>query len=135
MDRELPYPAALAENFRKQIDPVPGQAGALEAQVVGADKQVDGAVGRRFALTLEAEDARGLGHGFEKQHAGKHRIAGKMPVEEGLVNAQILVRDNGFAGRQFQHPVDEQKRVAMGKVFADTFNIHKRLRRQCCCPP
>ena len=50
-----------------------------------------------------------------------------MPVEEGLVDAEVLVGDDGFAGFQLDNPIHKQKRVTMGKVLADTLDIHRHL--------
>jgi hypothetical protein len=59
------------------------------------------------------EQARGLRHGFDHQHAGHHRVAGEMALEEGLVDGHVLERAQPLVRLDLQHAIHQQERIAM----------------------
>jgi hypothetical protein len=57
--------------------------------------------------------AASLRNGLDNQHAGHDGQAGKMSGEERLVNRHVLDGDNSLFSLEFQHPVDQQHRIAV----------------------
>jgi hypothetical protein len=56
----------------------------------------------------------GLGHRLHHQNAGHDGIAGEMALKERLVDGDIFDRHQPPGRLEFDDPVDEQKRVAVG---------------------
>ena len=48
-----------------------------------------------------------------RRNAGEDRLLGKMSVEEGLVERDVLDRDCPLVALQLDHPVDQQKGVTV----------------------
>ena len=72
---------------------------------------------------LENKEAANLGHGFEDQHTGHDRDAWEMAREKGLVDGDILQPHDSLVGFEFDDPVNEKKRIAMGQVFEHFLNV------------
>src|SRR4029453_8209851 len=84
---------------------------AFESHVVHATEVVDGTIRGLTIFGFQYEDAGQLRQCFDHQHAGHHRVARKVSVEERLVHGKVLVTLDRFARRHGHHPVDHQKRV------------------------
>jgi hypothetical protein len=67
-----------------------------------------------------------LRHGLDDQDARHHRKIGKMALEERLVGSHVLDSDYPV-GLQFDDPVDQQERVAMGQNCPDFIKISKTV--------
>ena len=52
-----------------------------------------------------------------------------MPVEKGLVVGHVLVTDKRLTLPEFDHPVDQQKRVAVRKMLQNVVDIHNLVAR------
>jgi hypothetical protein len=72
---------------------------------------------------IKKQYAARLGHAFDDQHAGHDPDRGKMTLKEFFVVADVLERDDRFPLLEREHPVDEEKRVAMGKKIQDVFDV------------
>ena len=57
-----------------------------------------------LAVREEGENACGLSQGLDHQHPWHHRVAGEVPLKEGLVDGDVLQRPNGSAGVQPRAP-------------------------------
>src|SRR5262249_45085394 len=67
----------------------------------------------------------GLGHGLDDQDTGHDGESRKMPAEEGLVDANVLERHDLLLALNLQHPVDQQKRIAVRKNSLDLINVQR----------
>ncbi len=92
------------------------ELGPLDA---GEDHQLLVAVGNLG----HHDDAAGLGHGLHHQHAGHDGIAGKVALEKRLVDGHILDGHQALGGLELDDPVDQQKRVAVGKKTQDLLDV------------
>src|SRR6185369_7018294 len=54
-----------------------------------------------------------LGQRFDNKHAGHHGRAGKVTLEEWLVDTDLFDSNDSFAGYKLDDAVDEEKRIAM----------------------
>ena len=77
----------------------------------------------RSGMLLQHQDARGLRHGLDDQHAGHHRKIGEVAREKRLVGGDVLDPDDAF-GFHFYDAVHQQKRVAMGQNRPDLVDVH-----------
>ena len=75
--------------------------------------EIDQLAGVREAERFDREHARGLGQGFDDQHAGHDRTPREMPLEEPLVDRHCLDGDDRPVELQRFDPVDEQHRITM----------------------
>jgi len=96
-----------------EVDAIAGHAGSLESKIISTHEHVDGTVSGGLALAPEAENARRLGHGLYQEDARKHGITWEVTVKKRLVDAQILVGNDGLTGDKFYNPVDEKKWVSV----------------------
>ncbi len=60
-----------------------------------------------------------MGDSLHEQDARHHRIVGKVPLEERLVDGHALDADDRQVGTIVLGPVDQQKGVAMGDAARD----------------
>ena len=74
-----------------------------------------------LAVREEGENACGLSQGLDHQHPWHHRVAWEVPLKEGLVDGDVLQRPNGSAKFNLEHPIHEEKRVAMRKALKNGF--------------
>ena len=65
----------------------------------------------------------GLRHGFNHQHAGHDGVAGEMPLEERLVEGDILDGNQTLGALKLHHAIDEKKGIAMGKEVQNLLDI------------
>ena len=63
------------------------------------------------------------GHRLDNHDTGENGITGKMALEHGLIEADVLVGDDRFAGVNRNDPINQQKRVAVGKYPLDQLDI------------
>ena len=106
---ELPDATLHADELGVELQLVTRQHGLAEAQLVRADEVVEGAIGRLHVEHLETEDAGGLGHRLDDQHAGHDRMLREVAIEERLVDADILVGANALClDVQLNHPIHQQ---------------------------
>jgi hypothetical protein len=59
------------------------------------------------------EHRRHLHERLDHQHAGHHRIAGEVSLEERFVDGDVLQGASAQPGLVFDHPVDEQPGIAV----------------------
>ena len=123
LDIKLPDTASFAHDTGIQHDLIPRDAGALKAQIIGADKVVDRAVRWGFIHGDKAQNTCGLSHGFQQQYSWKHWLTWKMAVEKRLIDTQVLVGLNALTRLYIHHPVYQQKRIPVGKSVANFFNV------------
>ena len=79
----------------------PAELGALDA---GKDHQLFVAVGHLG----HHDDAAGLGHRLNHQHAGHDGIAGKMALKERLVDGHVLDGHQALGRLELDDPVDQR---------------------------
>jgi hypothetical protein len=94
------------------LDLVAGDNPAAKADFVESGQHEQGLV---FRAQVTKRDKRPrLGHRLYQQHAGHHRAAGKMSLEEGLVEGDVLDRDHPVFFK-LEYTVDEQEGIPMGQ--------------------
>src|SRR5207253_3117928 len=59
-----------------------------------------------FRARADAQHAPGLGHALDHEHAGKHRLSGKMAEELPLVDGNVLDADRRFVAAHADDAVD-----------------------------
>ena len=74
------------------------------------------------------EDAAGLRHCLNDQDTRHDGVAGKMTLEKWLIDGDILDRNKALGRLKFDDPVDEQKRVTVGKKFQDLLDVERHSR-------
>src|SRR5262245_60256946 len=88
---------------------------------------VDGEEEDRFLLAhpfrQRADDARGLRHALDHQHAREHRIAWKVPDELWLVHRDVLDPGAALIATDIDDPINHQERVAMRQRLEDLGNV------------
>ena len=87
----FPYGRALVGELDLEVDDVARHHRLAEAGLVDRHEEHQFA-GMGIAEMIEHQGARGLGHGLDQQHARHHRLAGKMALEERLVDGDVLDR-------------------------------------------
>src|SRR5262249_20406311 len=70
-------------------------------------------------LADAADDAGGLRHAFDHEHAREHWIAGKVPHELRLVRGDVLDSNSALIAADLYDPIDHQKRIAMRQRLED----------------
>ena len=48
----------------------------------------------------------------------------EMAIEERLVDADILVGNDGFAKGKLRHPVHQQEGIAVGQILTNLVDVH-----------
>ena len=82
---------------------------------------------------LAQQDAAQLGQGLDDQHAGHDRGARVMALEENIVKGDVFDADRLVIALDFQHPIHQQHRIAVGQNALDPADIqcgvamHQRL--------
>ena len=62
-------------------------------------------------------------HEFAHQHAGHHRVAGEMPLEEGFIDRNVFQGDNPMSWLQFHHTIHHDERIAMRQDTKEEFVV------------
>ena len=75
------------------------------------------------SVALEQQRRGNLCERFQHQHAGHERRAGKMPLEEVLVDRDVLVSDEALSRLVLGDAVDEQRRMAITEAVEQDGNI------------
>src|SRR5215468_1160295 len=74
---------------------------------------------------LYADNAGGLGHAFDQQHAGKYRVARKVALELRLVRGYVLDSNCEVVTPNGDDAIDHQERVSMRNGTQDSRNIDR----------
>jgi hypothetical protein len=104
-------PHSIQGDIHQQL--VTGLDRALEARAINPGKVVDRLFIRHHAQGVEGQQGRRLRHGLEHQHARHDGPVRKVPFEEGLVDGDVLERQDALALLQLEHTVNQQKGVAV----------------------
>ena len=119
--QRLPSTVAVARHLQTRnlrdtivrLDPelVAGHDGPAEAAPVDA-REVEELL---LPVRRDPEEAhaRDLGHRLEDQNPGHHRVAGKVSLEELLVERDVLDAHDPLARLELEDPVHEQERIAV----------------------
>src|SRR5690606_28565723 len=122
---ELPDAALRAEKTRFEDQLVTRHHRLAEAQLVGTNKVIQGAIARFGIHHLETEQAGCLRHGLDDQDTRHDRMLGKMTIEKRLVDSDILVGTNALVFHiERYHAIHQQKRVTVWQVFANFVDVH-----------
>src|SRR5262249_52370748 len=70
------------------------------------------------------EERAGLRQRLELQHAGHHRLAGEMALEEMLVEGEVLVGVDAVSRDHLHHAIHQEERVAMRQRGQDPQDVH-----------
>ena len=111
--------AAEGDDFGFDEEGVAGSHRFAPLHFVGRHEVAD------LALVLgdaEDEDAGGLRHCFELEHARHHGMVGEVSLEEVFVEGEVLDRGAGLVG-EVDDAVDEKEGVAMGKDFENVGEV------------
>src|SRR5262249_11640908 len=85
-----------------------GDKGGAEGELVERGEYEEG---RAVRSEVTKRDKRSrLGHSFYQQYARHHRAPGKMSLEEGLVEGDVLDRDHAVF-LKLEHTVEEQEGI------------------------
>src|SRR5690606_37694442 len=109
-----------------QFQPVARDHHGAELRVVDLDEIEHLATDLAILRHLD-QQAAGLGQRLEHQHPGHRRLAGKMALEERLVDGHALVADDAAAALEFGDPVHQQERVAVGQQLLDGDDVERQL--------
>lgn len=95
--------------------------GLAELHLVGAHEEHDlrGFIG---GPATQHDEAGGLRHGFDLQHAWHDRLAREVALEVGLVDRDVLDRHEGVVG-QLDHTVHHHEGVAVGEGVEDLADV------------
>ena len=70
----------------------------------------------------QEDDAPDLGHRLDQEHSRHDRVAGKVTLEEGLIQRDVLQTHGPAARFQFEDAVHQQEWVAMRQHAQDFLN-------------
>src|SRR5579885_1914788 len=115
--------AAIQGDVQDQL--IPRLDGPFEARLVHAHQIIHGAVVRRFAAGVKGQQAGGLRHRLEDQHAGHDGAVGEMAGEKRLVVGDILDHADGAIRHAREHLVHQEKGVAVREQPQDVVDIHR----------
>jgi methylaspartate ammonia-lyase len=117
--------ALLARDRRLEDQLVARLHHALEARAVDAGEVVQARAVRLLAFRRERQQRRGLGQRLQHQHARHHRTVREVPVEERLVDRDVLQRLDAHVLLELEHAVDEQERIAVRQLLDDLVDVHQ----------
>src|SRR5579863_3448838 len=72
---------------------------------------------------FEEQNGAGLRHRLNNQDARHDRISGKVPVEERLVDGDILDGDNALGALDLDYAIEQKHGIAMRQQFQNAANI------------
>src|SRR4029453_11347750 len=103
---------------------VAGSNRTLETGGVDAGEVVNGLFIECDVQGCERQQRRGLGHGFQHQHARHHGPVREVANEKRLVDRHVLERLDALAFFDFEHAVHQQKGIAMRQLLEDLVDVH-----------
>lgn len=106
-------------------DLVAGDDHAAELGVFDAEEE--GLFLGLFAFGADGEDGADLGHGFEDEHAGHHRVARPVALEEGFVDRDVFDALHVFVGLPGDDPVHQQEREPVRQQLHDLVDVEDGL--------
>ncbi len=118
----FPHGRPLVGKLDVEVDDVAGQHRFAEAGLVdGHEEHKLAGVG--IAQMVQHQGACSLGHGFNQQHPRHDGLAGKMALEEGLIDGDVLDRRALLLAIHINHPVDEKKGIAVRQQLHDAGDV------------
>ena len=70
-----------------------------------------------FGFERKHTDSPSLGHSFNDQDTRHDRKSGKVALKKGFINGDIFYAHDVLSGIEFKDPVNQNKRITMGKNF------------------
>src|SRR5260370_12817442 len=71
----------------------------------------------------QRQNGAALGEGFDDQHSGHDRGAGKVPLKKRFVVADLLDTDDALERFYLDDSIDQQKRIAMRQKLLYAFSV------------
>src|SRR5690606_26075206 len=123
---EQGHVADHALELHAQLQAIARHDHAAELRVVDLD-QIEHLAGGVGDLRELGQQAAGLRQRLDHQHAGHHRLARKMALEERLVGGHVLEAADVRPMLELDHPVHQQERIAVGQEVLDGDDVERQL--------
>ena len=115
---EFHHVTFVRDDLRLHVESIARHDRPFESHVIHSAEVIDGAIGWRTLLRLNASMPDSCAIASTINTPGIIGLPGKMAVEERLVDRHVLVTLDQFAGLDRHHPIDQQKRISMRQILS-----------------